>query len=67
MMSRRHRTINRTSRRLRLRQYNRRSELAVAQIGTNRYGYAYDMIGNRIWSSANSAELLPRTVQMCYN
>ncbi len=27
--------------------YNRRSELAAAQIGTNSYGYAYDSIGNR--------------------
>ena len=35
--------------------YNRRSELAAAQIGTNRYGYAYDTIGNRIWSSANTS------------
>ena len=28
----------------------RRSELAAASIGTNRYGYAYDTIGNRLWS-----------------
>ena len=34
--------------------YNRRSELAAASIGTNLYGYAYDTIGNRLWSSANS-------------
>ena len=34
--------------------YNRRSELAAASIGTNLYGYAYDTIGNRLWSAANS-------------
>ena len=34
--------------------YNRRSELAAANIGTNRYGYFYDTIGNRLWSAANS-------------
>ena len=34
--------------------YNRRSELAAASVGTNRYGYAYDTIGNRLWSAANS-------------
>ena len=33
--------------------YNRRSELAGAQIGTNSYGYAYDTIGNRTLSYAN--------------
>ena len=35
--------------------YNRRSELAAAQIGTNLYGYAYDTIGNRLWSAENAA------------
>ena len=35
--------------------YNCRSELAVASIGTNRYGYAYDSIGNRLCSTANAA------------
>ena len=34
--------------------YNRRSELVAANIGTNLYGYAYDTIGNRLWSSANA-------------
>ena len=34
--------------------YNRRSELAAATIGADRYGYAYDSIGNRIWSAANA-------------
>ena len=34
--------------------YNRRGELAAAQIGANSYGYAYDSIGNRQWSSANA-------------
>lgn len=34
--------------------YNRRSELAAANIGTNCYGYAYDTIGNRLWSAANA-------------
>ena len=34
--------------------YNRRSELAAASIGTNLYGYAYDTIGNRLWSAANA-------------
>ncbi len=34
--------------------YNRRSELAGAQVGTNRYGYAYDTIGNRTWAAANA-------------
>ena len=38
----------------RRRLYNRRSELAAASVGTNRYGYAYDTIGNRLWSAANS-------------
>ena len=33
--------------------YNRRSELAAVSVGTNRYGYAYDTIGNRLWSAAN--------------
>ena len=51
MTSRRHRTINRTSRRLRLGLYNRRSELAAAQVGTNRY--AYDNIGNSIYAAFN--------------
>ena len=49
MISRNHRS----SRRLRLRQSCRRSELAAAQIGANSYGYAYDSIGNRQWFSAN--------------
>ena len=35
--------------------YNRRSELAAANIGTNCYGYAYDTIGNRLWSAENAA------------
>ena len=35
--------------------YNSRSELAAATLGTNLYGYAYDTIGNRQWSAANSA------------
>ena len=35
--------------------YNRRSELAAASIGTNLYGYAYDTIGNRLWSAENAA------------
>ena len=35
--------------------YNRRSELAAATVGADRYGYAYDTIGNRIWSSANTS------------
>ena len=34
--------------------HNRRSELAAASVGTNRYGYAYDTIGNRLWSAANA-------------
>ena len=34
--------------------YNRRSELAAANIGTNCYGYAYDTIGNRLWSAENA-------------
>ena len=34
--------------------YNCRSELAAASIGTNLYGYSYDTIGNRLWSSANA-------------
>ncbi|MBR4654761.1 MAG: hypothetical protein IKO72_15505 [Kiritimatiellae bacterium] len=33
--------------------YNRRSELASAQIGQNLYGYAYDTIGNRLWAADN--------------
>ena len=28
--------------------YNRRSELASAQVGANAYGYTYDSIGNRL-------------------
>lgn len=40
--------------RYRRRLYNRRSELAAAQIGTNDYGYAYDTIGNRVLSSVNA-------------
>lgn len=35
-------------------QYSRRSELAGAQVGTNRFGYAYDTIGNRAWDVANA-------------
>ena len=35
--------------------YNRRSELAASSIGTNRYGYAYDTIGNRLWAADNLA------------
>jgi hypothetical protein len=35
--------------------YNRRSELAAATVGTDSYGYAYDSIGNRLWSAANVA------------
>ncbi len=35
--------------------YNRRSELVSANIGTNRYDYAYDTIGNRLWSASNAA------------
>ena len=34
--------------------HNRRSELAAVSVGTNRYGYAYDTIGNRLWSAENS-------------
>ena len=34
--------------------YNRRSELAAAQIGTNLYGYAYDTIGNCHWAAENT-------------
>ena len=34
--------------------YNRRSELAAATIGTDSYGYAYDTIGNRLWSATNA-------------
>ena len=34
--------------------YNRRSELAAATVGADRYGYAYDTIGNRLWSSENA-------------
>lgn len=34
--------------------YNRRSELAAATVGTDSYGYAYDSIGNRLWSAANA-------------
>lgn len=35
-------------------QYGRRSELAGAQVGTNRFGYAYDTIGNRTWDVAST-------------
>ncbi len=35
--------------------YNRRSELVSANTGTNRYEYAYDTIGNRLWSASNDA------------
>ncbi len=34
-------------------QYNSRSELAAATIGTNAYGYAYDTIGNREYAALN--------------
>jgi len=34
--------------------YNRRSELAAATVGAGSYGYAYDSIGNRLWSAANA-------------
>ena len=34
--------------------YNRRSELAAATVGVDSYGYAYDSIGNRLWSAANA-------------
>ena len=34
--------------------YNRRSALAAVTIGADRYGYAYDSIGNRLWSVANA-------------
>ena len=34
--------------------YNRRPELAGATVGADRYGYAYDSIGNRLWSAANA-------------
>ncbi len=35
--------------------YNNRSELAAATIGTNRFDYAFDTIGNRDIASANAA------------
>ena len=35
--------------------YNRRAELVAATFGTNDFNYAYDTIGNRLTSSANSA------------
>ena len=35
--------------------YNRRSELAAATVGTDSYGYAYDSIGNRLWSAESAA------------
>lgn len=34
--------------------YNHRSELVGATLGTARYGYAYDSVGNRLWSSAHA-------------
>ena len=34
--------------------YNARSEVIGAVIGTNSYGYAYDAIGNRVWSAFNA-------------
>ena len=34
--------------------YNRRSELATATVGTDRYSYAYDTIGNRTWDVAST-------------
>ena len=34
--------------------YNARSEVIGAVIGTNDYGYAYDAIGNRVWSAENA-------------
>ena len=33
--------------------YNNRSELAAATIGIDHYGYSYDTIGNRLWSTDN--------------
>ena len=35
--------------------YNRRSELAASTVGTNRYVYVYDSVGNRLRASANAA------------
>jgi hypothetical protein len=37
--------------------YNGRSELTAADMGTNRYGYVYDPIGNRLVAT-NNAEVL---------
>ena len=37
--------------------YNSRSELAAATVGTNRYGYAYDSIGNRLRAPRRSEHL----------
>jgi len=34
--------------------YNARSEVISAAIGTNGYAYAYDPIGNRVWSAMNA-------------
>jgi len=34
--------------------YNARSEVISAAIGTNGYAYAYDPIGNRVWSAVNT-------------
>ena len=34
--------------------YNHRSELASANVGANRYEYAYDTIGNRFWFASNA-------------
>ena len=34
--------------------YNARSEVIGAAMGTNSYGYAYDAIGNRVWSAVNT-------------
>jgi len=34
--------------------YNARSEVIGAAIGTNDYGYAYDAIGNRVFSAVNA-------------
>jgi RHS repeat-associated protein len=34
--------------------YNARSEVTSAAIGTNGYAYAYDPIGNRVWSAMNT-------------
>jgi hypothetical protein len=35
--------------------FNDRSEVISAAIGTNNHAYAYDPIGNRVWSAMNAA------------